>query len=85
MRTEEEVLKDFEKLGYKVDSNDDEMLVLVLSYKVDSLEIVIDKKCRIYTNRYTGKSFGIPVTTNMIEHQLLNELFNLWGWINEEH
>ena len=77
MRTEQDVLKDFEKLGYVVLRNDWEKLVL---YKYDTV-IKIDKiekwykKCLAYSN---GPSKVIIIE----EHKLLNELFKIWGeWI----
>ena len=74
MRTEQEILKDFEKLGYKV-KNDSEVLRL----KNNFIEIYVYKKDKEY-----GKEDIFSCEANrftMPEHKLLNELFNIWGWL----
>ena len=89
MRTEEEVLKDFEKLGYKVESNNSFYLRLGIQIDenhFDQRKILINKDSKNYS-KYILLDFEEDRSLNitMQEHQLLNELFNLWGWINEEH
>ena len=68
-RTEQEILKDFEALGWKVYTNNNEILCLNLEgYGF----IAIDK---------IDKSYRITRNITMQEHKLLNELFSLWSWI----
>ena len=65
-RTEADILKDFEKLGWKVYLNDNESFWLELErYGL----IQIDK---------IDKSYKVTFAITMQEHKLLNELFNLW-------
>ena len=80
-RTEEEVLKEFEDLGYSFQETkfDD----------VDTLAIGKDKRLiYIYKNvkRYRLVAFNrsgtpTPDVIGIQEHKLLNELFECWGWI----
>ena len=75
MRTEEEVLKDFEKLGYEVIQNNDTRLVL----QNDDIEIYFYKYDREY-----GKEDIFSNEANRIdmqEHKLLTELFQIWKWL----
>lgn len=81
MRTEQDVLKDFEKLGYikfeiKFDNVDtirfDKDLVSLYIYK-------IDKKYMFMKFNYGNQP--VPCSINIQEHKLLNELFQIWGWI----
>lgn len=68
LRTEQEILKDFEAFGYKVYKNDEYGLIL----EADSFwKIDIWKSEKVYSLHFTG----------MQEHKLLNELFALWGWL----
>ena len=75
MRTEEEVLKDFKKLKWKVFRNNNQMLCLLFYNKgsiVQDKEIIVGKKNRLYrTYDYIS----------MQEHKLLTELFTIWGWL----
>lgn len=70
-RTEQEVLKDFEKLGYEVVRNDDGWLELEIVGTDVSMMI-----CKL-DNNYDF--VGDPLTIQ--EHKLLNELFECWGWL----
>lgn len=69
MRTEQDVLKGFEKLGYVVNwtslKSD-----LVISF-ADELKIHIDLT---HKNIYC-------IDISIQEHKLLNELFQIWGWL----
>ena len=69
-RTEQEILKDFEALGYVIKSD----------YRYISLCYFGEK---VITISKPNKSYVISqnVTLHMQEHKLLNELFTLWGWI----
>lgn len=70
-RTEQEILKDFEKLEYEVVRNDDGWLELeIVGTNVSIMICKLDKSYDL-----TGE----PLTVQ--EHKLLNELFGLWGWI----
>ena len=68
MRTEQEILKDFEKLGYEINFNDEEFLYL----KDKHCEyIIINKKLQKY-----GLSEFAELTRK--EHKLLDEFFEIW-------
>lgn len=71
MRTEQDVLNDFEKLGWKVTENDDEDLTLRYS-KIPSLAIWVDKNKKCYSSN---------TCIDIQEHKILNELFYIWNWI----
>lgn len=69
-RTEQEILKDFEKLGYKIVENSKQVLKLSLN----DFEITIRK----YAHKYCTSDWDY---VEMHEHLLLHELFTFWGWI----
>ena len=80
MRTEEEILKDFEKLGYYLNLKKEGFLYygIILSNKnIKELEIHISFSMKSYA-KYEQ---GLCDTITMQEHKLLNELFTIWGWI----
>lgn len=79
MRTEHEILKDFEKLGYFIFCNND--LRIRLENKGDIL--MISKVSRWYSCKTpSDKDYEyLSVPINMQEHKLLNELFTIWGWL----
>ena len=68
-RTEQEILDDFEKLGWKVTQNDGAFMIICYH---DFARIVILKCTKTYS---IGNLFTIQ------EHKLLNELFTVWGWV----
>ena len=68
-RTEQEILKEFEKLGWEVTQNDNGFIILCLS---NIARIVILKQ---------AKNYHINGLSNMQEHKLLNELFECYGWL----
>ena len=76
MRTEKEILKDFEKLGYKF-TKSPVMFSLINSSNTKRIYIHID------TNEYTvaGSQPQVFNVLTMQEHKLLHELFECWGWI----
>ena len=74
-RTEQEILKDFEKLGYVNISN----IPTIITLKNDNTIIVIKIKKQRY-RKYDNRDFE-PVDFTMQEHKLLNELFEVWQWI----
>ena len=80
-RTEQDILKDFEALGYAIIKNDEYCLILVNEW---NHIIEIDKTCKryqcYYYTEYTNQ-FELSTYIDMQEHKLLNELFALWGWL----
>ena len=70
MRTEEEVLQDFEKLGYKVEQNSSAVCLLTMN----DFHIDISKSGKNY-------SFSAWSYLTMQEHKLLTELFQIWNWL----
>ena len=77
MRTEKEVLKDFEKLGFVIYQNDDCWLQLLDKRTTPYVVIVISKKQQTYAYQLTIGNI------TMQEHKLLTELFTIWGWFHE--
>ena len=80
MRTEKEILKDFEKLGYYLNLKKEGFLYngMILSNKnIKELEIHIS----FYMKSYAKYEQGLCITITMQEHLLLHELFECWGWI----
>ena len=69
MRTEQDVLNDFEKLGWKILINNKEEITLRYGW-VGKLFI---SRCFKY--------YQFECSINIQEHKLLNELFIIWGWI----
>jgi hypothetical protein len=88
-RTEADILKDFEKLGYKIKRGFEgyyKYNALVLSitipnYYPDGEEL--DKEIIINLDKHTYECgnyfYGVPEHITMQEHKLLNELFICWG------
>ncbi len=75
-------------MGYEANIEKAWLGLIQLKSKIDNkISIYIDKHQKTYKKEedcgafeeYSSKYITIQ------EHQLLNELFNLWGWINEEH
>lgn len=80
IRTEEEILKDFEKLGWLFLRNNERELAF---RKFDSV-ISISKVSQWYSCSIPSSGrLAIPI--NMQEHKLLTELFTIWGWLNGRH
>lgn len=70
MRTEEQILKDFEKLGYEIVTRNKKVIVLY-SLKRDT---------RIFIYLKT-KQVSFHDKMILKEHKLLNELFTIWNWL----
>ena len=70
IRTEKEILKDFEKLGYFIVENSNAFLKLELN----DFEIKIEK----YAKKYCASDWEY---IDIQEHKLLHELFICWGWL----
>lgn len=77
--TEQKIIEEFEKLGYKIMRNDEEFFIA--NHLIHEETIYVYKKIKKYdgsnTKTWTNKSFS------MKEHLLLHRLFELWGWFNE--
>lgn len=79
-RTEQEILKDFKKLGYKVKENTDN--VLVLTTKDNHTFLMISKHFKQYELEYTFcHQACASLWISLEEHKLLHELFACWGWL----
>lgn len=81
MRTEKEILKDFEKMGYGRIFGDD--VVWCLRKIIDNRQKSIDIHIRLkavccYMVRNDREA---PCYLEIRELKLLNELFEMWGWI----
>lgn len=72
MRTEEQVFKDFEKLGYEITQNDKNWLGLCDEFLGNNFLISKGDKAYCLTNTE-------PIS--MLEHSLLTELFTIWNWL----
>ena len=80
MRTEEQVLKDFEKLGYYLNLKKEGFPYygIILSNKnIKELEIHISFSMKSYA-KYEQ---GLCSTIDIQEHKLLTELFQIWNWL----
>lgn len=80
IRTEEEILNDFKKMGYEVSSSNMEV-TLTLNF---SYEIRISKWSRTYRVAHKSLSGCYIAQCGMKEHKLLHELFLCWGWLDEK-
>lgn len=79
-RTEQEILKDFEK-DYAIIKNNEYCLILVNEF---NQIIEIDKACKRYQCYYYNEEtqhLELSTYIGMQEHKLLNELFEVWGWL----
>lgn len=75
MRTEEEVLKDFEKLGYDIIYNGQHYIKL----NNNGYMMRISKMTKKYKCYDEYSKLAIPIEIE--EHKLLTELFSIWGWL----
>ena len=79
MRTEKEVLKDFKKLNFTLLTIIEGKLVLA-HFKRN--EFYSDKFYSIYKKDKNYKAWtSDSAYFTMQEHQLLHELFTIWGWL----
>ena len=82
MRTEKEILKDFEKYGYTKQFWKD--YILILEGTEVSLEIDTKHKwfrsC-VWNSILSNRKHSWYLSMN--DHKLLHELFECWGWIND--
>lgn len=80
MRTEKEIFKEFEKLGYTID-NDKTHCYMENEYKK---KILINKKIKMFTCCKPSWCCVEAVSPLFInEFKLLHELFELWGWLEK--
>lgn len=77
-RTEGQVLKDFEKIGYTAIKRYKNELKL----EADFDEILINFKNKTYLKSYGTYDFDNSSIT-VEEHKLLHELLQIWGWLDE--
>lgn len=70
-RTEQKILKDFEKLGWKVTQNDEDDFTLRLKG---------NPTCAIHIDKL-AKEYSMTCCLDIQELKLLSELFEVWGWI----
>lgn len=79
-RTEQEILNDFEKLGYKVVNSYNHPFIEMSKYNE---ELNVYEYIEINKGEHNYEKFtqdGVAPFT-MQEHKLLNELFEVWGWL----
>ena len=76
-KTEQDILDEFEILGYKVEVNDEKELVLSHS---NFYQLKVNKQAQGYlaVNRFNNRN---GIMFDLAEHKLLNELFIIWGWL----
>ena len=89
IRTEEEILKDFEKLGWFVA---DGYIEFVLKKIEQGTPFEIHPYCYISINKekhtycvldiINGANYQYELS--MAEHKLLHELFICWGWLEND-
>lgn len=84
MRTEKEILKDFEQLGYKINEDYSAYMIRLEKENKDYvLRIDIDKSSLGYCKYEITKSDCSERTiyVRFWEHKLIHELFECWGWL----
>ena len=79
MTKEQEILKEFEKLGYYMTIKKEGFfyngIILDNKYSDEKISISFDLKA------YYKESDTIGCSIHMKEHCLLTELFTIWGWL----
>lgn len=95
MRTEQEILKDFKKLGYVIDNDENQC---DMEHKCNKKNILINKNLKLFAcckwalKPYETTINGTKMETNYFnsaepsvlfveEFELLYALFKCWGWI----
>ena len=71
---EQAIFKEFEELGYEINSSKEEMIVLYSQKRNNN---------HIFINKLT-KSYSSHEDITLQEHQLLHRLFELWGFFDEK-
>jgi hypothetical protein len=80
-RTEQEILKDFEKLGYQIPFNNESELDIGQQIVDGWYGMRIYKYAKVYKTYTIIKGECHCAETYMQEHKLLNELFTIWRWL----
>lgn len=75
MRTEKEVLKDFEMLDYEIIENNDYCI------KLNQNDCIIRISKRPKNYKCYWKDSELASVIDIQEHKLLTELFIIWGWL----
>lgn len=77
MRTEKEILKDFEKLGYKINKCNYAIFIYA-----PYIEIKIELDLKGYRKKHEiNVGEWVSSLLTLKEHKLLHELFKIWGWL----
>ena len=76
MRTEEEVLEDFVKLGYDILCHNGQHYIKLNN---NDYIIRISKSSKCYKCYEEDSKLALPIEIE--EHKLLTELFTIWGWL----
>lgn len=79
-----EILKDFEKLGYKINENSPVNFIWLEKERTNYIiRITINKLFQSYCKHEISKRdcIDLPFNITVNEHKLLNELFKIWGWL----
>ena len=88
-RTEEEILKDFKKRSYEIETHNE-----IIYLKKNKYYIAINKEDKTYKafyqdfkpqlidkTDYRKVVYYQPKDITIKEHKLINELFECWGWL----
>lgn len=76
---EQAILKEFEELGYEYEKNQDSHQFI--DYEKEKV-IVINSEIKSYAKCDADVRWPLYVTSK--EHQLLHQLFEIWGWFDEK-
>ena len=83
MRTEEQVLKDFEEIGYAIDNNEN---FCEIEHQHCKQNILIYKHWKKFICcQLSWCDLAEPSALSINEFILLYELFRCWGWFNEKN
>ena len=80
--TEEEIFKEFFKIGFSVNYSEDNKYLVDLINTEEMSIIKIDKKGKRYI-KVNSVNYSEFVPISFEEHQLLHKLFKIWGWFDE--
>lgn len=81
MRTEQDVLNDFEKIGYQIVVTNEKELSIGFQTVNGWFGMNIYKYAKSYEVYEIINATQFSVSLGIQEHKLLNELFQIWGWI----
>lgn len=74
--TEQDVLNEFEKIGWQVTRNDNICMIL----KMEDIVLTISKISKWY-NCCLPIANDYRWAINLHDHKLLHALFKIWGWL----